>query len=101
VRRSGTGRRSREMARSASSISAWDICSKSRCCSTSRSETVKVASTSTVGWFVLFFGRLAPARLQRLLQAPAERLLWSGSAGTPTCGSSISSSFPGGAELRQ
>ncbi len=37
------------MARSAASISAWDICSKSRVCRTSRSDTVKVASTSTSG----------------------------------------------------
>ncbi len=37
------------MARSAASISACDICSKSRVCRTSRSDTVKVASTSTSG----------------------------------------------------
>ena len=62
------------MARSASSISAWDICSKSRCCSTSRSETVKVASTSTSGGSSSSFGASPRAGLQRLLQAAAQLL---------------------------
>jgi len=50
---------------------------------------------------VLALGRFALARLQGVLQAAAELLLCSGSAGTQTCGSSISIIFSRSRGLRQ
>ena len=62
------------MARFASAISAADICSKSRCCRTSRSEKVRVASISTSGGSSSAFGA-SPGRAAGVLQAAAELLL--------------------------
>jgi hypothetical protein len=62
---------------------------------------VKVASISTSGGSPPRPWRLALAGLQGVLQAAAELLLLSGSAGTPTCGSSISIIFSSSRGLRQ
>src|SRR5476651_2057998 len=98
---SGTGRRSGAIARKAASSSAWLICSKSFCCRTSRSDTVKVASISTSGGSSLSLGASPCPGCNASCRRRLSCLLLSCSSGTSIDGSSISIIFSSRRGLRQ